>query len=538
MILIFLQLILYKKCCRNTIIRIVKQKTKYKKYNNREDFKMKKKIVSSLLAVSMLAATLTGCGGSDSASKSTSDAPASNTSDTSAGNAADAPADNTADAPADNTADASAETDNAAPEGQVINIYSFNDELRTRITAVYPEIESTSADGTSSTLKDGTEIRWIINPNQDGVYQDKLDEALGNQLTAPDNDKVDIFAAEMDYVVKYTDADIDAAMTLESLGINPDTDLADQFDFTKTVASDQNGVMRASTWQACPGVLVYRRDIAKEVFGTDDPVEIGKKTKDWDAMKATAEELKAKGYYALSSYADTFRTYSNSMSEAWVAPGETVVKVDQKLMDWVVDSKEWKNAGYFDPAVKGQWNADWFTAMSSSSKVFAFLFPAWGIDTQLKPNWDGADGSWAVTNAPLSYNWGGTFVLAAEGTDNPSHVKDILLALTADTDNLTEISKKYADFTNAKSVMEAAATDSSFASDFLGGQNPYTYFTPGADTIQMAPLSAYDQGCVELFQNAFGDYLQDQIDFDKAKANFETAIMERYPEITAVQWPE
>ena len=259
---------------------------------------MKKKLVSSLLAVSMLAATLTGCGGnnaSNDASNNASDASASSTADAPASNTADAPAD----APADNTADVSADNtaaENTAPEGQVINIYSFNDELRKRITAVYSEIESTSKDGTSSTLKDGTEIHWIINPNQDGVYQDKLDEALGNQLSASDDDKVDIFAAELDYIVKYTDADIEAAMTLESLGINPDTDLADQYDFTKTVARDQNGVMRASTWQACPGVLVYRRDIAKDVFGTDDPVEIGKKTADWATMKATAEELKAKGY--------------------------------------------------------------------------------------------------------------------------------------------------------------------------------------------------------------------------------------------------
>ena len=226
------------------------------------------------------------------------------------------------------------------------------------------------------------------------------------------------------------------------------------------------------------------------------------------------------------------------MSQPWVAPGETVIKVDQKILDWVEDSKEWMDAGYFDPAVSGQWNADWFTAMSSSSKVFAFLFPAWGIDTQVKPNWDGAEGSWAVTNAPLSYNWGGTFVLAAEGTDNPGIVKDIILALTANQDNLTMISQKYADFTNAKSVMKAAAEDDSFAADFLGGQNPYTYFTPSADGIKMAPLSAYDQGCVEQLQNAFKDYLKGQVDYDKAKENFETAIRERYPEITEIQWPE
>ncbi len=491
---------------------------------------MKKKIISSLLAASMIMTALTGCGGTDSGKNNAAQDNAAAVNNDSVDNA-----DN-----AQEPADAAPEGDDAAAsnEGKVINVYSFNDELRTRITAVYPEVVDTSDDGTTSSLKDGTEIHWIINPNQDGVYQDKLDEALNNQLTAADDDKVDIFAAEIDYVVKYTDADIDAAMPLEALGINPETDLADQFDFTKTVASDQNGVMRASTWQACPGVLVYRRDIANEVFGTDDPEVIGEKTKNWDAMKATAEELKAKGYYAFSCYTDTFRTYSNNISEPWVAPGETTIKVDQKIIDWVTDSKEWKDAGYFDPAVKGQWNADWFTAMSSSSKVFAFLFPAWGIDTQLKPNWDGENGAWAVTNAPLSYNWGGTFVLAAEGTDNPGHVKDILLALTADADNLKMISKEYADFTNAKTLMEAAKTDNSFASDFLGGQNPYTYFTPGADAIEMAPLSAYDQGCVELIQNAFGDYLQGQIDYDKAKQNFETAVRERYPEISEIQWPE
>ena len=491
---------------------------------------MKKKIISSLLAASMIMTALTGCGGTDSGNNNATQDNATTVNNDSVDNA-----DN-----AQEPADAAPEGDDAAAsnEGKVINVYSFNDELRKRITAVYPEIVDTSDDGTTSSLKDGTEIHWIINPNQDGVYQDKLDEALNNQLTAADDDKVDIFAAEIDYVVKYTDADIDAAMPLEALGINPETDLADQFDFTKTVASDQNGVMRASTWQACPGVLVYRRDIANEVFGTDDPEVIGEKTKDWDAMKATAEELKEKGYYTFSCYTDTFRTYSNNISEPWVAPGETTIKVDQKIIDWVTDSKEWKDAGYFDPAVKGQWNADWFTAMSSSSKVFAFLFPAWGIDTQLKPNWDGENGAWAVTNAPLSYNWGGTFVLAAEGTDNPGHVKDILLALTADADNLKMISKEYADFTNTKTLMEAAKTDNSFASDFLGGQNPYTYFTPGADAIEMAPLSAYDQGCVELIQNAFGDYLQGQIDYDKAKQNFETAVRERYPEISEIQWPE
>lgn len=459
--------------------------------------KMKKRAVAVLLAAVTAAGLLAGCGGKGSENGSGS-----------------------------------------TEEGKVINIYSWNDEFRTRLEAVYPEVESTSDDGTVTTLKDGTEIHWIINPNQDGVYQQKLDEALMNQADAAPDDKVDIFLSETDYVYKYTDAEADVAMPLEDLGIDPETDLADQYEFTKTTASDENGVQRGSTWQCCPGLLVYRRDIAKDVFGTDDPAAVGEKVKDWDTLKATAEELKAKGYYTFSSYADTFRLYGNSISEPWVASGETTIKVDQKIMDWVSDSKEWLDAGYLDKNVKGQWNDDWNKAMSSSSKVFAFLLPAWGIDFTLNPNWDGGDGAWAVTNPPQEYNWGGSYIHACTGTDNPEHVKDIILSLTADKDNLLKISKDYLDFTNTVSGMQEAAESDEYASDFLGGQNPYQYYAPVAENIEIAPLSSYDQGCVELIQNSFSDYFQGNVDFDRAKSNFETAIKERYPDITEIQWPE
>lgn len=39
-------------------------------------------------------------------------------------------------------------------------------------------------------------------------------------------------------------------------------------------------------------------------------------------------------------------------------------------------------------------------------------------------------------------------------------------------------------------------------------------------------------------QNAFRDYFDGTIDIDAAKKNFETAIMELYPELTEVVWPE
>ena len=66
----------------------------------------------------------------------------------------------------------------------------------------------------------------------------------------------------------------------------------------------------------------------------------------------------------------------------------------------------------------------------------------------------------------------------------------------------------------------------------------HSSIAPVAENIKIAPLSAYDQGCVELLQNSFSDYFQGEVDFEKAKSNFETAIKERYPDITEVVWPE
>lgn len=104
---------------------------------------MKQKVISTMLLLSMGATLLAGCG-------------------TTAGNGTEGGASN-------------------AAEGKVINIYSWNDEFRTRVEAVYPEVKETSKDGTITYLKDGTEIHWVVNPNQDGVYQQKLDEALSNR---------------------------------------------------------------------------------------------------------------------------------------------------------------------------------------------------------------------------------------------------------------------------------------------------------------------------------------------------------------------
>ncbi|MBQ5386723.1 MAG: extracellular solute-binding protein, partial [Lachnospiraceae bacterium] len=63
-------------------------------------------------------------------------------------------------------------------------------------------------------------------------------------------------------------------------------------DYVWKVGQDSEGIQRAISYQITPAGIYFRRDIAQEVFGTDDPEEIGKLFADYDTILQTAQTLK------------------------------------------------------------------------------------------------------------------------------------------------------------------------------------------------------------------------------------------------------
>ena len=137
---------------------------------------MKKKVLGLLLSTTMVAGMLSACG-SAATEAPAAEAPAAEAP------AAEAPA---AEAPA---ADAAAETP-AADEGKVLNISAWNEEFKSRLTDHYPGYEV--VDGTTGKIGDVT-VNWLITPNEENAYQNRLDELLLAQDSAAADDKVDLF---------------------------------------------------------------------------------------------------------------------------------------------------------------------------------------------------------------------------------------------------------------------------------------------------------------------------------------------------------
>ena len=471
---------------------------------------MKKKTLSTLLAVSMIVGMVAGCGSQSADSTATS----TDTANT------EAAAETTTSA---TTEAAVAET--PSDEGKVLNVYCWNDEFQRRVKAHYPGYEE--VDATHGKIGD-VEVVWNITPNADNAYQNNLDQALLNQESASADDKVDLFLVEADYALKYVDSDY--TMPVADLGIT-DADTADQYQYTKDIVTDSNGVLKGLSWQGCPGVMFYSREIAKEVFGTDDPAEVQKKVCDWDTYRETADELKAAGYQIASSANDSYRVYSNNVTSKWVVDGK--INIDDNIMKWVEVSKDLVDAG--EVGTHDMWSDDWSKGFYPDGKVFGYFGPAWLVNFSMAADQEGSignQGGWAATEGPQGFFWGGTWICAATGTDNAATIKDIMLKLTCDEEIMKNIVVEDDDFVNNKPAMDAMAQDSSYSSQVLGGQNPLAMYCAGVEKLDLSNLSAYDQGCNEEFQRAMKNYFEGNATLEEAKDLFYKAVVEKYPELT------
>ena len=461
---------------------------------------MKKKLLSVVLSVAMVATLLVGCGGSTEE--------------------AAAPADDAAveeAAPAD---DAAAPADDAAASTDPFYIYSWNTELQERLSYVfakYPEIE---------------ERVVYVNVGDSGVYQEKIDALLA---TPDAEDYPDLMATEAAYIMKYTNSDYTLPVT--DLGLT-DADLAEMYPYTIQIATDQrDGSLKGVSWQSCPGAFMYRRSLAEQYLGTSDPAEVQEYVKDWDTFLETAKLINEKSGGAtkiISSNDDVQNVFWSNKSSPWVDDNKNFVYDEtlDKMMDVYYELEQ------NDLSCKTTcWSEEW-NAGPSTDGVFSYFGCTWFLHWTIKANCGGAAvgegtfGDWAMCQGPQPYYWGGTWLCAMKDCSDPALAGQIMKALCCDTELMTQMAEETLDYVNNKTAMQTLSDAGKGAYDFLGGQDFISMFSPMAEDIDVSWMSAYDQKCNELFVGQAQSYAKGEKDKETAVADFKAAVADMYPDIT------
>ena len=412
------------------------------------------------------------------------------------------------------------------PNVKTINVWAFTDEVPKMIEK-YKETHSDF----------NYEINTTIIATTDGAYQPALDQALA----AGGADAPDIYCAEAAFVLKYTQGDAaNYAAAYKDLGIDIDAKIkeADIAQYSVDIGTRGDGDVVGLGYQATGGAFIYRRSIAKDVWGTDDPATIKEKigggSGSWDQFWKAAEELKAKGYGIVSGDGDLWHPVENSSPTGWIVDGK--LNIDPKREEFLDLSKKLKDNGWHNDT--RDWQDAWFADMKGEGAqgIFGFFGPAWLINYTLAPNCggekvgEGTYGDWAICESPIGFFWGGTWLLANKDSKVKNAVGDIIEWITLDCSE-TGLQYMWANGTlNGEGGTKDAVASGTVMSksdgsvDFLGGQNMFDVFVPANAFANGKNLTQYDETINMKWRDQVREYTAGNKTREQALADFKQDV--------------
>lgn len=454
---------------------------------------MKRTLALALALTMMFTLVFAGCGGT----------PATTTAATTAaaGETTKAPDATTA---AETTAAAAPEVTND-PSVKVINLWTFTDEvpkMLEKFKALNPDF--------------AYEIKSTIIATTDGAYQPALDQALASGgAEAPD-----MYTAEAAFILKYTQGDAyQYAAAYEDLGIDVAgmVKAADIAGYTVDIGTNPDGKLVGLGYQATGGAFIYRRSIAKDTWGSDDPATVeGKVGPGWDKFMAAAADLKAKGYGICSGDGDVWHAVEGSSEKPWIVDGKLFIDPAREM--FLDLSKQLKDNGYHNDTQ--DWTDGWFADMKDASpmKVLGFFGPAWLINYVMAGNsggtkaGEGTYGDWAICNPPVGFFWGGTWLMANKDSKVKAAVGEIIEWVTLDTSE-TGLQYMWANGTlngpgGTKDTVSSGTVmkKSDGKLEFLGGQNMFDVFVPAGQFATGKNKTQYDETINNFFRGQVREY--------------------------------
>ena len=414
----------------------------------------------------------------------------------------------------------------SADDKVTINLWSFTDELQ-GMMETYLELHPE--------LAEKYEINSTVINNDGSAYVNALDAAL------MEGTGVDIYGGEADYVFKYAQGVASQyAGTYADLGIDVDAaiEAAEIAQYTIDIGTrPSDGQVVALAYQSTGGAFIYRRSIAKDVFGTDDPAVIGEKigagTNSWDTFFEAAEALKEKGYKIVSGSGDVWNVIKTAAPTGWVV--DDTLNIDPMREEYLDLAKKLKDNDYMNDT--NQWSEAWFADMKAESKVFGFYGPAWLINYTMGPNSgegeSSSNGDWAVCAPNVGFYWGGTYLLvtdtATKDAAKAEFLKGFIEWVTLDT---TEdgLQYKWANgLLNENGTKDTVASNvvlakSNGETEFTGGQNIFEYFIPANEYAKATNMTQYDSVINDAWGDAVRQYSSGEVDRDAAIMNFKETI--------------
>lgn len=365
---------------------------------------------------------------------------------------------------------------------------------------------------------------------------------LVEQLDSGGEDAPDIYIIEITDVYKYSKGDAARyAAPYKDLGIDVDNLVkeADIPQYVIDVGANPEGRIVGLTYHGTGGAFIYRRSIAKEVWGTDDPEIIQSKIgPGWEKFLDAAADLKEKGYGIVSGYDDIWKAVENSAEVPWVVDGRLVIGPRREafldLAKQLHDNRYTNNTS--------SWTDEWYADMrdEGQKKIFGFLGPSWFVEFIIRNNCGGKEpgegtyGDWAVCEPPAGFFWGGTWVFASKNTRHKDAVGYIIKWITLDS---SDTGLQYLWATGAiDGRREAAASGTVMRKcpaqlDILGCQDMFEVYDRCARLAKGNNITEYDAWINSVWLDEVCEYVEGRKTREQAISDFKQKVKSELPDI-------
>ncbi|MBD2868977.1 ABC transporter substrate-binding protein [Paenibacillus arenilitoris] len=312
-------------------------------------------------------------------------------------------------------------------------------------------------------------------------YLQKLQTTLVSGGELPD-----LLVGEMDWRGRAFQLDI--WENLEAAPYHFDRNLI--FGYLPALNSKPNGEIVTIEQSVSPAALAYRRDLAKEYFGTDDPEELEAMFPTWDAIIEKGKEVRQKSGGKVFMFASTGELYNLFVGQnhsALLQNGE--LDVTGRVKDALMSIIRMRDAGIVDRLQL--WSPQWNASIARGHHIF-YAAANWSPQSNIKPNDPAGSGRWGLMMPPGGpFSWGGT----AFGINKDSKNKQLAWAFIEWlllTKEGAEISKTFNYIIPLKSVYEDAGFVSA-VDPYFGGQDVGRFWMERAvPNLKLPTISEYD----------------------------------------------
>lgn len=380
-------------------------------------------------------------------------------------------------------------------------------------------------------------------------YEEVINNYFNDARYSEYNNGPDVFVAEPQMLDVFYDNGY--FTNLDNFGISDYEDK--QIDYVWKLGIDEKGIHRTVSYQVTPAGIYFRADIAKEVFGTDNPDEVGALFRDYSTICETAERLKEAGYllFASSRELEYFLDFSN-----WINRNDFNVEVNQfeyidtitqlKQSGCILDYEPFSDYWYqgMEKAIPiipddilndmennsenlGDIETDEYISGCEAKEVFAYGLPTWGVII-MRDALESDEHVWKVCSGPSEGYGGGSFLGISDKSTKKDTAYDFIRFCTLDED-VAEwwITVSNHDVTALKSVLNNHIDDDV---DILGNEKMYRFWKNESDKMGISNISRYSSYLTKLVRDTVSKISSGELSRQEASLFFYGSIKRKYPE--------